>query len=83
MTLKRFFGYVFIILASLLTLAIIGQLKTLFEVLLGFFKIFTGKLNSSQTGEVTGHVIYWIFHFAMTIAFWKYGLSWSSKQIKV
>mgnify|MGYP006992456715 CR=1 FL=1 len=77
---KRILGFVFIFLASLLTLAIVGQLPTLFGVLLAFFKIFTGKLDSSQIGEVVGHIIYWIIHILATIALWKYGVRWSGKQ---
>ena len=81
MTSKRIYGYVFILLAILLTLAIIGQLPTLIGVLFGFLKIFTGKLDSSQIGEVIGPIIYWIFHFVATIALWKYGIRWSRKQV--
>ena len=51
MTSKRIFGFVFIPIAILLTLAIIGQLPTLILVVISFFSIFTGKLNSFQVGE--------------------------------
>ena len=81
MTSKRIFGYVFIVLAALLTLAIVGQIPTLFGVVASFFKIFTGKLNSYQIGETIGRIIYWIVHFAATIALWKYGVKWSRKQV--
>jgi len=83
MTSKRILGFAFLLLGSLLTLAIVGQLPTLFGVLLGFFKIFTGKLDGSQIDEVIGRIIYWIFHFLATIALWKYGVRWSRKQVKV
>jgi hypothetical protein len=78
---KRIFGFVFTVLAALLTLVIIGQLSTLFGVVVSFFKIFTGKLDSYQIGETIGHIIYWIAHFAATIALWKYGVKWSRKQV--
>lgn len=83
MTSKRISGYVFILLASLLTLAIVGQLPTLFGVLFSFFKIFTGNLDSSEIGKVIGHIIYWILHFVSTLALWKYGLRWSKKEVQV
>lgn len=83
MTTKKIIGIVFILLASLLTLAIIGQLPSLFNALSGCFKIFTGKLDSSQIGEIVGRVIYWLFHFFATIALWKFGVRWSRKQVKV
>ena len=79
---KKFFGVVFIILALLLTLAILGQLPSLFEVIINFFRIFTGKLNSSQVGEEIGHVIYWTVHFTLTIIFWKYGIQWLKKKVQ-
>lgn len=82
MTLKRILGLVFLLLASLLTLAIIGQLPTLFGIVLGFFKIFTGKLDNSQIGEIIGSILFWVFHFAATIVLWKYGVRWSGKQVK-
>lgn len=83
MTTNRILGYAFIFLACLLSLAIIGQLPTLFGVLLSFFKIFTGKLDSYQIGESIGHIIYWTAHFAVTIILWKYGIKWSRKQGEV
>jgi len=83
MTSKRILGFIFILLACILTLAIFGQLPALFGAIFGFFKIFTGKLDIAQAGEKSGHFIYWIFHFIATIALWKYGVKWSKKQIEV
>ena len=82
MTSKRIFGIFFILLAIVFTLAIIGLLPTLFGVFVGFFKIFTGKLDSFQIGEVIGNIIYWIFHIVATIVLWNYGVKWSRKQVK-
>ncbi len=82
MTSKRIFGFVFIPIAILLTLAIIGQLPTLILVVISFFSIFTGKLNSFQVGEAFGHIIYWVAHFTGTILLWKYGIQWSRKKPK-
>jgi predicted membrane protein len=82
MTSRKIVGYVFIIVAVLLTLAIVGQLPTIFGMIHSFFKIFTGKLNSDQTGEIFGHIIYWIIHFVATFALWKYGIRWTRKEAK-
>lgn len=79
---KKILGYIFIALAILLTLAIVGQLPALFGVILSFFKIFTGKLESYQMGEVFGHIIYWIIHLVVTFALWKYGIRWTRKEVK-
>lgn len=80
---KKIIGYIFIILAITLTLAIIGLLPTLFGVVISFSQIFTGKLNGFQIGEVFGQLIYWIIHFVVTILLWKYGIRWVSKKNKV
>lgn len=83
MTSKRIFGFVFILLAGILTLAIVGQLPVLFKTLLAFFKVFIGKSDAYQIGETIGHAIYWIIHFVATIALWKYGLRWSKKEVEI
>lgn len=83
MTLKRITGFIFILSAIVLTLAIFGQLPALFGAILGFFKILTGKLDSYQIGEISGHIIYWIVHIISTLALWNYGIKWSKKQIQI
>jgi hypothetical protein len=74
MTLKRITGVVFIILAILLTLAIVAQLPLLLTVIIRFLAIFRGNLDSSQIGESIGQMIYWILHFTATIILWRYGI---------
>ena len=83
MTSKRILGYIFIILAVVLTFCILGQLLELIKVIFGIFRIFSGTLDSFQIGEAIGHGVYWIIHFALTIALWKYGLRWSKKRVTV
>ena len=83
MTSRRFFGIIFILLAVLLTLAFLGQMPEVFRITRRFFNIFTGRMNGSQVGEVTGHIIYWIFHVGATIALWSYGLKWVRKKPKI
>lgn len=79
---KKNSWYIFLVLAILLTLAIIGLLPTLFGVVINFSQIFTGKLNGFQVGEVFGQTIYWTIHFVATILLWKYGIHWISKKNK-
>lgn len=83
MTLKRITGFILILIAIVLTLAIFGQLPELFGAIFGFFKIFTGKLDSYQIGEISGRIIYWIVHIISTLALWGYGIKWSKKQIQI
>lgn len=76
MTNKKVFGYIFIVVAVILTLAIVGQIPQLFGAIFDFFKVFTGALDGYQVGHVVGTLIYWIFHFALTIGLWIYGTRW-------
>ena len=82
MTSKRILGFVFLLLASLLTLAIVGQQPELFRVLFDFFATFKGNMDATQVGETIGHIIYWLIHFALTIALWRYGVRWIRKPVK-
>lgn len=76
MTAKKILGSVFIVLAILLILTIVGQLTKVIAAIAGMIKIFTGSLDSHQTGEVVGVIIYWVAHFAATFALWKFGIKW-------
>lgn len=67
MTTKKIFGIVFIILAVILTLAILGQLPALFASVYGIFAIFSGRLNSYETGRIIGHFVYWVIHISLTV----------------
>jgi hypothetical protein len=71
---RKIVGYFFLLIAGFLTLAIIGLLPTLLRTIFGFFIIFTGNLDASQVGFVTGSLIYWILHFMATISLWKHGM---------
>ncbi len=83
MTSKKILGYIFILLACVLSLAIIGQLPAIIGIFFSIVHIFTGKLNGFQIGEIIGQIIYWAVHFALTTALWKYGIKWSKKQERV
>ena len=64
-------------------LAIVGQVPQLFATIFGIFKIFTGTLDSYQIGKVIGSLLYWIFHFTVTIYLWIYGRRWTRKIAKI
>ena len=76
---KRVLGYIFIALFIVLAIAVIGMLSSLTKAIGGFFRIFTGTLNSEQAGAVTGSLIYWALHFTLMSIFWKYGRRWTKK----
>jgi hypothetical protein len=76
---KHLLGWIFILVAIILTLAILGQLASLFSAIFQFFAIFTGEIDSYQIGRAIGGLIYWVFHFAATIALWRFGLRFIKK----
>ncbi len=80
MSSKKVFGYLFIALAAILTLAILGQLQALLSAISGIFIIFTGKLNGYQSGVLFGHFIYWVIHISLTVLLWNYGIKWTKRQ---
>jgi len=82
MTTKKILGYIFIALAIILTLAIVGLLPKLIGTIFGIFKIFTGALDEYQIGKIIGTTIYWTIHIALTITLWIYGRRWIKKTTK-
>jgi len=80
MTTKKILGYVFIVIAVLLFIAIVGQLPKLLAAIFGFFKIFTGELDGYQVGRVIGSIVVWILHFGITISLWVVGRRWIKTQ---
>jgi hypothetical protein len=80
MTSRKIFGYIFLIIAILLTVAIVGQLYQLFAAILGIFKIFSGELDSYQVGLLIGTFITWLFLIALTIFLWIIGRRWIKKS---
>ena len=79
MTLKRILGITFIIIAVLLTLAIIPQLPALVGAFAGLFKIFSIEITSFQVGEIFGNIIYWILYFLVIFFLWRFGMKWSNR----
>lgn len=79
---KKVFGYIFIVIAAILSLAIIGQTSTIISAVFEFFKIFTGYVEASDAGHAIGHLSYWIIHFSLMIILWIYGLRWTKKTVK-
>jgi hypothetical protein len=75
---QKIFGYIFIVLAILLTLALIGQLP---KLLRDIFKIFTGKSDLEFAGKIIGTVVYLLFHAAFTFLLWIIGKGWTKNNL--
>jgi len=78
---KKILGFVFILIAAILFIAIIGQLPKLLATIFLFFEIFTGELDARQVGNIIGMLVYWVLHFGITISLWSLGRRWIRPKI--
>jgi len=76
---RKVLGYILLIIAVFLTLAIVGQLPALITVIIHFLAIFRGRLSADQVGFALGQMVVWVIHFVLTILAWKYGLRFVRK----
>lgn len=79
---RKIFGYIFIVVSIILTLAIVGQLTKFLGAIVSIIKIFSGQLDSYQVGLAIGTFIYWVFHISLTIFLWTIGRRWTKSKIK-
>jgi hypothetical protein len=80
MTIRKIFGYIFIVVSIILTLAIVVQLVKFLGAIVGIIKIFSGKLDSYQVGQLIGIFIYWVFHISLTIFLWTICRCWTKNK---
>jgi hypothetical protein len=76
MNTKKTFGYIFIVLATILGIAIVEQYHAVDSAVKGIFMVFTGELDTNQTGRAIGRIAYWVAHFMATFFLWIYGKKW-------
>jgi hypothetical protein len=76
MTARKILGYIFILLAILLTLALVGQLQKFLGALIGVIKIFGSQMDGNQVGQILGTFVYWIIHISLTVFLWTIGRRW-------
>lgn len=79
MNFKKVTGYIFIVLAILLSIAALGMLPNILRSVFAFFKIFTGSLKSYEVGYAAGSMISWVIYFAAIAALWKFGRRWTKR----
>jgi hypothetical protein len=60
MTFKKIAGYIIIVIAALLTLAILGQIQKIFKAFTAMFLAVIGKLGMDEFGYFLGNFLYWI-----------------------
>ncbi len=73
MTAKKILGYFFIVIAMVLTLAIIVLFPQFIKAL---FAIFKSHSDIYEIGYNLGFVTYWIIHITLTVILWIFGRRW-------
>lgn len=74
---RKILGYIFIIIAIFLTLALIVLLPQLIKVLLAMFK---PNSNSFEIGYSVGYIAFLIIQTMITIILWRVGIRWTKKK---
>lgn len=77
MTTKKIFGYLFIIIAVILTLTLITLLPRFMKVLLAMFK---PNSNSYEIGYSVGYIAFLIIQTMITIILWRVGIRWTKMK---
>ena len=77
MTTKKILGYIFIVIAVVLTLALIILLPKFMKVLLAMFKT---DSSSYEIGYSVGYLIFLIIQTVITIILWKIGIRWTKRS---
>jgi hypothetical protein len=73
---KKIFGCIFILLACILSIGVIGRLPTLFKDIFNFYAIFFAKLEAYEIGTAIGRCLGWLIHLGLIFLFGTYGLRW-------
>jgi hypothetical protein len=77
-TVKKVFGYFFIVLAALFALAALAQLASLLSLIGRTLILVTGALDAYESGKV-GSLIFWILYFTAIFLLVKFGSRWITK----
>lgn len=77
---KRIFGYIFIVLAVMLSLAFIGMLPSFIATTIGLINIIIGNTGNYESGYIFGQFVAQLTTFGLTFLLWYYGLQW--KRLK-
>lgn len=77
---RKIMGFVFILIAIILFLAIIIQLHEVAEIIKNIFNLILGRLDSYQSGYTLGKVFYLILHIGLAIMMLIIGKKWVRKN---
>ena len=74
---KRILGYIFIVIAVILTVTFIAFLPKFMKVLLAMFKT---DSDSYEIGYSVGYIAFSIIQTVITIILWKVGIRWTKRS---
>ncbi|MGB0178255.1 MAG: hypothetical protein ACPF9D_13905 [Owenweeksia sp.] len=77
---KRLSGFLFIVIAIILTLGFIGLIKPLVMNLQNFVELLSGNGDAHDAGYVMGMTLSGLLYVGITILFWFYGRRWITKK---
>lgn len=72
---KKIFGYIFIVIAVVLTLAIIALIPQLMVILAAL----KDNSNSYDIGYSVGYTAFLIIQISITIILWRVGMRWTKR----
>lgn len=78
--LRRVLGIIFIILACILLLALLGQMREILEIIAGIVRIFFGKTDAGAIGYTIGQLTGLCLEGYLIYILIKYGRKWSKAQ---
>ena len=73
---KKILGYIFIVIAAILTLAIIALIPQLMAILAAL----KDNSNSYEIGYSVGYIVFLIIQISITIILWRVGIRWTKRS---
>jgi hypothetical protein len=82
MKMKRIFGYIFLVLAIILSIAFIGLLPKFKDTIIEMLYILSGKVENYEAGYIFGRFIAQLITVATITILWIFGLKWKKNKPK-
>ena len=70
---QKILGYALIVLSVILIMSFLTGIHNFINSILSIILLFSGKLTSEQAGELTGRLVFQVFHIFLIVITMKYG----------
>lgn len=70
---QKILGYALIVLSVILIMSFLTGIHNFINSILSITLLFSGKLTSEQAGELTGRLVFQVFHIFLIVITMKYG----------